>query len=200
MERLGLAPNEGGAFAQYFLADIHRAENINNEWKLKQILHGLNLVACHYNCQVIVSMHPSTKDKLPPILIFNDEGQVNYQGMLGDHIEYFALDSRVKFMEPCGFFDFVKLEKYARVGLTDSGLCSEEYCILGVPCVIVRNETERPEVVESGGAIISGADCAEYILKAVQIMDGRSGWTIPDGYDDLCVSDRVVNYILSKGQ
>jgi UDP-N-acetylglucosamine 2-epimerase (non-hydrolysing) len=198
-EQLGLAPWDGGAMAVYFLADIHRAENINNPDRMMNILHGLNLVACHYNCQVIVSIHPSTKAKLPLILIFTDTGHERYINELGDHFEYFGMDSRVKFMDACGFFDFVKLEKSARVGLTDSGLCSEEYCLLGVPCVIVRNETERPEVVEAGGAMISGTN-AEDILKAVQIMDGRSGWTIPDGYQDTNVSDRVVNYILGKAQ
>jgi UDP-N-acetylglucosamine 2-epimerase (non-hydrolysing) len=102
-------------------------------------------------------------------------------------------------MEPFGFFDFVKLEKHAKVGITDSGLCSEEYCILHVPCVIVRNETERPEVIEVGGAVISGID-AKSILDSVEVLSKitKRNWQIPEGYDYNNVSDRVVNYILSK--
>jgi len=70
-----------------------------------------------------------------------------------------------------------------------------------VPCVIVRNETERPEVVEAGGAIISGID-ADAILETTIIIDKikNRNWAIPEGYNDLNVSDRVVNYILSKNR
>ena len=108
------------------------------------------------------------------------------------------LHKNIRFLDAFGFFDFVKLEQNAKVGLTDSGLCSEEYCIMKVPCVIVRNETERPEVVEAGGAIISGIN-AESIFNSFRIMYLKErNWSIPQGYNDLNVSDRVVNYILGK--
>ena len=68
-----------------------------------------------------------------------------------------------------------------------------------VPCVILRNETERPEVVEAGGAIISGTN-AEAILQSVISASRLKDWDIPDGYQYMNVSDRVVNYILSKNQ
>ena len=179
LEELGLSPWDGGAFASYFLVDIHRSENVNNLDRLYEIMAGINLVAEHYNCPIIVSVHPKTKDKLKNIDI--------------------KLHDNIRMLDAFGFFDFVKLEQHARVGLTDSGLCSEEYCLSHVPCVIVRNETERPEVVEAGGAIISGTD-AKSILRCVKIMDNLKNrkWVIPDGYSDLNVSDRVVNYILSK--
>ena len=165
----------------YFLVDIHRSENVNNPDRLKNILLALNIIAIKFNCTVVFSIHPKTKDK-----------------MKGLGVE---LDSRVKCLDSFGFFDFVHLEQYARVGLTDSGLCSEEYCLMGVPCVIVRNETERPEVVEAGGAIISGTDTDD-IVRCVEIMDGKRNrlWDIPQGYDSSFVSDRVVNYMLGKIQ
>jgi UDP-N-acetylglucosamine 2-epimerase (non-hydrolysing) len=161
----------------YFLADIHRSENVNNIDRLTEIIYGLNLVAEEYKMKVICSIHPKTKDKLKDVNI--------------------KLDDRVVFLDAFGFFDFVKLEQNARVGLTDSGLCSEEYCILKVPCVIVRNETERPEVVEAGGAVISGTDRYR-ILDAVKVADTLTDWTIPAGYEFLNVSDKVVNFILGK--
>jgi len=178
---LGLAPSDGGAYASYFLADIHRSENVNNESRLKSIFEGFNLIAEEYKCKVMCSIHPKTKDKLNLIKILSHPDVI--------------------FLESFGFFDFVHLEQYARGGLTDSGLCSEEYCLLHVPCVIVRNETERPEVVEAGGAIISGTD-SKRILESVKIIDAlkNRNWSIPDGYNDLNVSDKVVNYILGKNQ
>ena len=180
LERLGLVPWDGGAMAHYFLVDIHRSENVNNIDRLEEILKGLNLIAEYYKCPIICSIHPKTKDKLKSCNI--------------------PIDKHIQFLDAFGFFDFVKLEKNARVGLTDSGLCSEEYCVMHVPCVIVRNETERPEVVEAGGAIISGIN-AECILESVKIMEqSELNWTIPDGYGYMNVSNRVVNYILSTNQ
>lgn len=135
---------------EYFLVDIHRSENVNNIDRLEEIIRGLNLIAEHYDLPIICSVHPKTKDKLQSCnVIINDN---------------------IRFLDSFGFFDFVKLEQFTRVGLTDSGLCSEEYCIMQIPCVIVRNETERPEVVETGGAIISGIDSMR-ILESVKIMD-----------------------------
>ena len=173
--------SESNVILPYFLIDIHRSENVNNIDRLEEILRGLNLIAKQYNYPVICSIHPKTKDKLRDCSI--------------------PIHEKIKFLDAFGFFDFVKLEKHTQVGLTDSGLCSEEYCVLKKPCVIVRNETERPEVVEAGGAIISGIN-AESILDSVKTMmiDTFLDWQIPTGYDYLNVSDRVVNYILSKRQ
>ena len=163
----------------YFLVDIHRTENVENTDRLRNILSALNLAAEHYMLPIICSVHPKTQTKM----------------------ENTTLDfhKKIVFLDSFGFFDFVKLEKHAKVGLTDSGLCSEEYCLLNRPCVIVRNETERPEVIEEGGAIISGTD-SEEIFRCIRIMERASWWGIPDGYDDFNVSDKVVNYILSKSQ
>lgn len=171
LERIDLKPKD------YFLVDIHRSENVNNLDRLAEIIYGINLIADAYDMKVICSIHPKTKDKLKDIKI--------------------KLDDRVMLLDAFGFFEFVKLEQNARVGLTDSGLCSEEYCILKVPCVIVRNETERPEVVEAGGAVISGIDRYR-ILDAVRVADTLTNWNIPAGYEFLNVSDKVVNFILSK--
>lgn len=175
LDKLGLVSQD------YFLVDIHRTENVNNIERLEEIIKGLNLVWDKYNVPIVCSIHPKTRDNLLKCSI--------------------RLKEEIIILDSFGYFDFVKLEKNTRVGLTDSGLCSEEYCVLHVPCVIVRNETERPEVVESGGAIISGIN-AESILRSVIAMDKLKYrvWQVPDGYDFLNVSDRTVNYILSKNQ
>jgi UDP-N-acetylglucosamine 2-epimerase (non-hydrolysing) len=185
LRELGLMPHGWPGVTDppcdYFLVDIHRSENVNHIDRLEEIVKGLNLVSEYFKIPVICSIHPKTRDKLKTCNITLNEG--------------------IKILPAFGFFDFVSLEQHAKAGLTDSGLCSEEYCIFHVPCVIVRNETERPEVVEAGGAIISGIK-AESILESVKIMSSlkNKNWTIPDGYNDLNVSDKVVNYILSKNQ
>jgi UDP-N-acetylglucosamine 2-epimerase (non-hydrolysing) len=173
LDELQLTPKE------YFLVDIHRTENVDYPERLSSIIEGLNLIGEKYNRPVICSLHPRTQSKL--------------------HTVEYNLHPNVKFLDSMGFFSFQKLEKNALVGLTDSGLCSEEYCLYQVPCVIVRNETERPEVVEVGGAIIAGVK-AKNILRCteqmVQLKD--QVWTIPEGYGYYNVSERVVNYILGR--
>lgn len=180
LEELELMPWDGGAMAKYFLVDIHRSENINNESRLRSIFEGINKVAERFNCRVICSIHPSTKAKMDKLDI--------------------ELHKNVKILDAFGFFDFVKLEQHAWVGLTDSGLCSEEYCLLSVPCVILRNETERPEVVEAGGAIIAGTDADAILQSTIAATKMKTSWAIPDGYKWDNVSERVVNYILGKNQ
>jgi len=173
----GILKKLGLRYRKYFLVDIHRTENTTPE-RLKGIIGGLNLIAKQYKLPIICSLHPRTVDKLK-------------------NIEY-KLEPEVKFLDAMGFFDFVKLEKNVLVGLTDSGLCSEEYGLLQVPCVVVRNETERPEVVEAGGAILSGIS-SDKIFECTKRMVDLVGkkWAIPLGYEDINVSDKIVNYILS---
>lgn len=165
----------------YFLADFHRTENVDNPEKLKNLIEGLNNVAQFHQTPVICSIHPRTQSKL------NETNVV--------------LNKNVKFLDAMGFFDFVNLEKHAQIIFTDSGLVSEEACILGTPCVIIRDTTERPEVVESGSAIISGVN-SKNILSASFVMQKlkRKSWPLPKGYEDLNVSNKVINYILGEKQ
>lgn len=185
LHNLGLMPHDWPGVSdppvKYFLVDIHRSENVNNPERLREILKGLNLIADMYGERIICSVHPKTKQKMRDYKL--------------------EMNESITFLDAFGFFDFVKLEQNAKVGLTDSGLCSEEYCLMHVPCVIVRNETERPEVVEAGGAIISGIN-AESILHSVKMMYvlKDKAWKIPQGYDGQNVSTKVVNYIMSKNQ
>ena len=98
-------------------------------------------------------------------------------------------------MEPFGFFDFVKLEKNAKLTLTDSGTVQEECCIFNIPAVTMRDTTERPETVECKSNIVSGVNSIN-ILNCTKIMlELDNDWRYPIGYTDPDVSDRIVKYI-----
>lgn len=84
-------------------------------------------------------------------------------------------------MNPIGFLEFLQLESNARLVLTDSGGVQEETCILGIPCVTLRKNTERPETIEVGANTLVGTDF-ERIREGVRAMLARNaGWANPYG-------------------
>jgi UDP-N-acetylglucosamine 2-epimerase (non-hydrolysing) len=161
----------------YFLVTIHRAENVDKEERIVEIIKGLNLIAEKYGKRIICSIHPRTESKL--------KGLNNL-----------SLNHLVEFHAPFGFFDFVHLEQNAFCVLTDSGTVQEECCIFHVPTVTVRNTTERPETIECGSNIVSGINAIQ-IEKCVQVMINQSRkWSLPDGYNHLDVSDKVLKILM----
>ena len=172
LDRLGLAPGS------YFVVTAHRAENVDNPTRLANIVTALERLHAEHRWPVIFSVHPRTRDKLRQL------GRVRE-------------DVGVRYVDAMGFFDFVKLEKHAALMLTDSGTVQEECCLFHVPTVTIRDTTERPETLECGSNLVSGLE-VDGILNAATIMleCGRE-WTLPIGYGDLNVSDRVVNHIVA---
>jgi UDP-N-acetylglucosamine 2-epimerase (non-hydrolysing) len=102
----------------------------------------------------------------------------------------------VRFLKPFGFFDFITLERNALCVLSDSGTVQEECCILQVANVTIRDVTERPETIEAGSNMLSGAE-PKTILRCVRtVLDQRSEWTVPPEYLVDHVSDTVVRIAL----
>jgi len=154
LETLGLEPKG------YFLVTSHRQENVDNPDNLRNIIAGLEAVHREYSLPVIFPMHPRTRKMVEQFGI--------------------SLDG-ISVMNPIGFLEFLQLESNARLVLTDSGGVQEETCILGVPCVTLRENTERPETMEVGANVLAGTDSAE-ILRCVQHMLDRNGrWSNPYG-------------------
>ena len=172
LEALGIA--EG----KYFLVTMHRAENVDVEDRLRSLVEALSLLHQEYGYPVICSFHPRTRAR----------------------VEAFGVDVKragLRFVEPFGFFDFIKLEKSAFCLLSDSGTVQEEACIFGVPNVTIRDVTERPETVECGSNILSGAD-PQTILRLVKMVTGRKGrWQPPQEYLAEGVADTVCRILLS---
>jgi len=163
----------------YFLVTLHRAENVDNPKRLETFIFALEELEKKYSIPVIVSTHPHTRKKLESC------------------IASLFVQGKVQFLEPFGFFDFVKLEQNAKCILTDSGTVQEEAAIFGIPNVILRDTTERPEVVECGSAFVSGAN-VESILKGVEIaLIPSMDWVVPPEYSVYNTSDRVLKIITS---
>ncbi len=171
LARLGVA--EGA----YFLASMHRAENVDMEARLRALVSSFSLLHREFGRPVVCSFHPRTRAR----------------------VEQFGVDVRqagLRFVEPFGFCDFVRLERSAFCLLSDSGTVQEEACILGVPNVTIRDVTERPETVECGSNILSGAD-PEAVLRTVRLVVGRRRWRPPVEYLAQDVADTVARIVLS---
>lgn len=145
---------------EYFLVTAHRAENVDDPSRLGEILRGLELIGSEFSLPVIFPVHPRTRKMI-------HEFGFNFDG--------------IRAIDPVGFLEFLQLEANARLTLTDSGGVQEETCILGVPCVTLRDNTERPETLEVGSNILVGARSG-WVLKGTKLMLGRkSGWKNPFG-------------------
>src|SRR5207248_1970100 len=100
-----------------------------------------------------------------------------------------------QFVDPLGFFDFVRLEQSAFCILSDSGTVQEEACIFGVPNVTIREVTERPETIEAGSNLLSGSD-PDDILRHVKLVTSQStAWRPPAEYTAPLVAETVCRIV-----
>lgn len=176
LERLELAPNH------YFLISAHREENVDSTENLQDLLDTLQSIVREYELPIIVSTHPRTRLRLEKL------------GLAG-------LDSKIKFLKPFGFFDYVRLQMQAFCVLSDSGTITEEASLLHLPAITIRNAHERPEGMDEGVLIMSGLK-AEQVLAAIRVVvaqhktDVRSSKVVDD-YEGGAVSAKVLRAVLS---
>jgi len=143
---------------KYIIASIHREENLDIGDNFKNIIDALNKVVDLYDAQLIFSTHPRTKKKIE---------QLNLK-----------VSSRISFVEPLGFCDYVFLQKNALITLSDSGTISEESTILGFKAVSIRTSTERPEAIDHGN-IVLGDISSENIINSINITLGLNDRSDP---------------------
>ena len=175
LEDLGLTPGK------YFLITMHRAENVDVENRLRNLVQALIGLNREYGYPVICSLHPRTRAKIEAFGVRLPHGGL-------------------QFLEPFGFFDFVRLEQSAYCLLTDSGTVQEEACIFGVPNVTVRDVTERPETIECGSNVLAGCE-PETILKLVKfVTDKPASWNPPSEYLMTNVAATVSRIVLGFSQ
>lgn len=162
---------------KYFLVTMHRAENVDVADRLRSLIDAIGMLQKEYGVPVVCSLHPRTNNK----------------------IQSFGVDASresIKFHAPFGFFDFVELERNALCVLSDSGTVQEECCIFKVANVTIRDVTERPETIECGSNMLSGANPRDVLRCVHTVLDQRSGWTVPPEYAVENVSATVVKIVL----
>ena len=145
-EELGLA--EGG----YAVLTMHRPSNVDERQNLKPLVEALIEIA--ERVPIIFPVHPRTKTKIEE---FGLNEEINA--------------SSLKLIEPLGYVDFLRLYSGARFVVTDSGGLQEETTALGIPCLTIRENTERPITVEMGTNRVVGADPEKLKRSAFEILE-----------------------------
>lgn len=167
LEDLGLAPGE------YLVATLHRAGNTDNPKNLVTLVESM----VESGEAIVFPVHPRTEKSL------ERQGLIDSLGK-----------SSVRLIPPLGYIDFLKLEKYARKILTDSGGVQKEAYFLGVPCVTMRENTEWVETVKSGRNMVTGLD-GDAIVKAIRDFEPVDG-EIEDLYGGGRAAKRIASKIL----
>lgn len=135
---------------RFFLVSAHREENVDAPDNLRDLLETMNELASKYDVPVVVSTHPRTRKRL-------------------DSLQDVRLDSRIRFLKPFGFCDYIRLQMEAMCVVSDSGTITEEAALLNLPAVTIRNAHERPEGMDAGILIMTGLT-KERVLDAVNVI------------------------------
>jgi len=158
---------------RYFLVTLHRQENVDNLKKLERLMGALSLLHETFGLPVLYPVHPRTRKRLTEFGIYVGKG--------------------VMLVEPVDYFTFLRLEKDATLVLTDSGGMQEEACILKVPCVTLRENTERPETVDVGANVIAGTDPEKIVQLAKEMVERKRDWANP--YGDGKSAERILDIL-----
>ena len=161
----------------YALVTLHRPSNVDNIPDFKRILLALSTIQEHL--PIVFPVHPRTRKIMddPELKIITDNMP------------------RLRLCDPLGYFDFGRLVAGCRMVITDSGGIQEESTVYGIPCITIRENTERPITVWEGTNELAGTDTAKIIKFASQILDGK--WKtgkIPELWDGH-TAERIITCI-----
>lgn len=189
LEQLGLrAPvpenGNGRAVQPYALLTLHRPSNVDESEAFGNILEGL--LDLSRELPIVFPVHPRTRKRIAEF----------------GFGRYFQEDAREKargiaLIDPLGYVDFVCMMKSARLVLTDSGGIQEETTCLGVPCVTIRENTERPVTVEHGTNVLAGTSVAGIRAAIVRQMTRKREVCVPEKWDGRA-AERIVSIVAAN--
>jgi UDP-N-acetylglucosamine 2-epimerase (non-hydrolysing) len=157
----------------YFLATVHRAENVDDPERLNKIIEVLDRICEKYDADVVYPIHPRASKNL----------------------DRFGIDpEKVRLVDPAGYLEFLQLLSRSKLVLTDSGGVQEEACVLGVPCVTLRDSTERPETIDVGSNMLAGVEPENVLTCVDRMLDSDGGWVNPYGRGD--TSQRILSILV----
>ncbi len=166
--------------APYMLVTLHRPSNVDDKQSLSRILAAFERLA--NRTAIVFPIHPRTRKMLGEFGLMDRANAI----------------SSLKLLEPLGYLDFLSLMEQAQLVLTDSGGIQEETTYLGVPCLTLRKNTERPVTVEVGTNLLCGDDLGVGVEQSLAILGGRKkAGIVPDLWDGKA-AQRIAEIVISK--
>lgn len=166
---------EGLENKSYALVTLHRPSNVDEREMLIKIMKTLEEIS--EDLPVIFPIHPRTRRRLSDLKLKTD-------------------NLNLRLIQPVGYLEFLALQKSATVVITDSGGIQEETTFLGVPCLTVRENTERPVTVEAGTNVLVGQDMKRLKREVYKILDGKAKkGSVPPLWDGKA-SERIAEVVL----
>lgn len=178
----GLPLPEGLAAGDYAVLTLHRPSNVDVKENLSALFGALGDIAARI--PIVFPAHPRTVARL------------NEFGLL----EPIRQDARIRLIDPLSYLPFIGLVMHSRMVLTDSGGIQEETTVLGIPCITMRLNTERPVTCDLGTNILVGTDPDRIRAAAFAVLDGAvRPSSIPEKWDGLAAG-RIVDVLISQGR
>jgi UDP-N-acetylglucosamine 2-epimerase (non-hydrolysing) len=192
LRRLGVARNGAGP-RPYGVVTLHRPSNVDDKETLRAILEGLAAVG--RKLPVFFPVHPRTMSRLKE---FDLEHYLDFKSRSSSENQpSAAFAPGLIALEPLSYFDFLCLMSNARLVLTDSGGIQEETTVLGVPCVTLRENTERPVTITHGTNVLAGASrdaIVRYSLEKLEKSETRKRPELWDGH----AGDRIIEILSAR--
>jgi len=177
--RLGLAGEK------YAILTLHRPGNVDNASGLTRILEALEVIT--REIPVIFPIHGRTRKSID-------------QFGLGQRFAELNSKKGLVIVDPLGYLDFLCLMMNARLVMTDSGGIQEEATVLDIPCLTLRENTERPITISQGTNILAGSNTEKIVAEVFNVLEGRGKrGTCPELWDGR-TSERIVSILLDKMQ
>jgi UDP-N-acetylglucosamine 2-epimerase (non-hydrolysing) len=180
LNQLGVARNGSGKVDPYAVVTLHRPSNVDDGKIFCRILEALKIVG--KRLPIFFPMHPRTMSRMKELKLdhmFSTIGE-SCKGLIG--------------LRPLSYFDFLSLMSHARLIMTDSGGVQEEATVLGIPCVTLRENTERPVTVSDGTNVVAGTSTEDIVRHAFGKIESLMIPKQPDLWDGRA-GDRIINVL-----
>jgi UDP-N-acetylglucosamine 2-epimerase (non-hydrolysing) len=152
---------------------LHRPANVDDKQALGRILRGLLDVSAHL--PILFPVHPRTAKQ---IRTFGMEGWFEFHSSPDikpeEYFENGALKKKIHCFDPLGYLDFLNLMSNAKVVLTDSGGIQEETTVLNIPCITLRDTTERPITLTEGTNVLVHNDPEKIVAEVNKVLNGQT--------------------------
>ena len=172
----------------YALLTLHRPSNVDEKHSLTNVMSAITKIS--ERIPVVFPAHPRTQKKLEAFGLLNQPPVTDYQSPITSH--------RLLITPPLSYLDFLKLEMYAKLVMTDSGGIQEETTVLNVPCLTLRDTTERPITITRGTNVLVGNSPRKIVEEASKILTSQSQSQSHIEFWDGKAAERIVDVLAGR--